>query len=59
MGASAAIMEEVTVADGRVVAGGLEAYLLCTMADAPDIETIILNRSDRKPMVCGEAPIGP
>jgi isoquinoline 1-oxidoreductase beta subunit len=59
MGASAALMEEITVADGRVVAGGLEAYLLCTMADAPDIETIILSRPDRKPMGCGEAPIGP
>jgi isoquinoline 1-oxidoreductase beta subunit len=59
MGASAALMEELTVQDGRVVARGLEEYLLFTMADAPDIETIILNRPDRQPSGCGEAPVGP
>jgi isoquinoline 1-oxidoreductase beta subunit len=59
MGASGALMEELTVKDGRVVAGNLEEYLLFTMADTPDIETIILNRPDRKPSGCGEAPIGP
>ena len=59
MGASSALMEEVTVQDGRVVAGALEEYLLFTMADTPEIETIIVNRPDRKPSGCGEAPIGP
>lgn len=59
MGASGALMEELTVKDGRVVAGNLDEYLLFTMADTPDIETIILNRPDRKPSGCGEAPIGP
>jgi CO/xanthine dehydrogenase Mo-binding subunit len=47
------------VQDGRVVAGTLEEYVLFTMADAPYIETIILDRSDLKPSGCGEAPIGP
>ena len=59
MGASGALMEELTVKDGRVAAGNLDEYLLFTMADTPDIETIILNRPDRKPSGCGEAPIGP
>ena len=59
MGASGALMEEFTVKDGRVVAGNLEEYLLFTMADTPDIETIILNRPDLKPSGCGEPPIGP
>ena len=59
MGASSALMEELTVKDGRVVAGGLEEYLLFTMADTSDIETIILNRPDLKPSGCGEPPIGP
>lgn len=59
MGASGALMEELTVKDGRVVAGNLDEYLLFTMADTPDIETIILNRPNRKPSGCGEAPIGP
>ncbi len=59
MGASSALMEELTVKDGRVVAGGLDEYLLFTMADTPAIDTIILNRPDVKPSGCGEAPIGP
>lgn len=59
MGASGALMEELTVKDGRVVAGALEEYLLFTMADTPQVETIIVNRPDRKPSGTGEAPIGP
>jgi CO/xanthine dehydrogenase Mo-binding subunit len=59
MGASGALMEELMVKDGRVVAGNLEEYLLFTMADTPDIETIIMNRPERKPSGAGEAPIGP
>jgi isoquinoline 1-oxidoreductase beta subunit len=59
MGAGGALMEEITVKDGRVAAGSFEEYLLFTMADAPDIETIILNRPDAKPLGCGEAPTGP
>jgi isoquinoline 1-oxidoreductase beta subunit len=59
MGASSALLEELTVKDGRVGAGGLDEYLLFTMADTPDIETIILDRPDRKPSGCGEAPVGP
>lgn len=59
MGASGALMEELTVKDGRVVAGALEEYLLFTMADAPHVETITVNRPDRKPSGTGEAPIGP
>jgi isoquinoline 1-oxidoreductase beta subunit len=59
MGASGALMEELTVRDGRVVAGNLEEYLLFTNADAPDIEAIILDRPDQQPSGCGEAPVGP
>lgn len=59
MGASGALMEELTVKDGRVVAGALEEYLLFTMADAPEIETIIVDEPNRKPSGTGEAPIGP
>ncbi len=59
MGANGALLEEVTVKDGRVVVGGLAEYPLFTMGDTPDIETIILNRPDLKPSGCGEPPIGP
>ncbi|MBO0792440.1 MAG: xanthine dehydrogenase family protein molybdopterin-binding subunit, partial [Ktedonobacteraceae bacterium] len=59
MGASGALLEELTVKDGRVVAGNLEEYLLFTMADTPDIETILLNPFDCKPSGAGEAAVGP
>jgi DNA-binding transcriptional LysR family regulator len=59
MGASGALMEELTVRDGRVVAGNLEEYLLFTNADTPAIEAIILDRPDQPPSGCGEAPVGP
>jgi CO/xanthine dehydrogenase Mo-binding subunit len=59
MGASGALMEELKVKDGRVLTGALEEYLLFTMADTPDIESIIVTAPNRKPSGCGEAPIGP
>ncbi len=59
MGASGALIEEVTVKDGRVVARGLADYPLFTTADMPEIETIIVHRPDLKPSGCGEPPIGP
>jgi isoquinoline 1-oxidoreductase beta subunit len=59
MGASGALMEELKVKDGRVLTGALEEYLLFTMADTPDIESIIVTTPNRKPSGCGEAPIGP
>ena len=59
MGVSGALLEELTVKDGRVVAGNLEEYLLFTMADTPDIETILLNPFDCQPSGAGEAAVGP
>ena len=59
MGASGAVREELTVKDGRIEAQNFHAYPLFTMAETPDIETIILNRPDIKPSGCGEPPIGP
>ncbi len=59
MGASAALLEEVLVEDGRVVAGNLDGYPLLRMAEAPEIETILLEAPDGKPRGMGEPPIGP
>jgi isoquinoline 1-oxidoreductase beta subunit len=59
MGASGALLEELAAKDGRVVAGNLEEYPLFTMADTPDIETILLNPFDCKPSGAGEAAVGP
>lgn len=42
-----------------MVPGSFSDYLLFTMMEAPEIETIILETPDRKPSGVGEPPIGP
>jgi isoquinoline 1-oxidoreductase beta subunit len=59
MGTSAALQEEITVKDGRVEAANFDRYPLLRMADAPDVETILLEAPDGKPRGLGEPPIGP
>jgi isoquinoline 1-oxidoreductase beta subunit len=59
MGTSAALLEETTVKDGRVQAGNFDRYPLIRMAEAPDVETILLEAPDGKPRGLGEPPIGP
>jgi len=59
MGASAALIEEITVKDGRVEAGNLDRYPLLRLRDAPDVETILLEVPDGKPGGVGEPAIGP
>jgi isoquinoline 1-oxidoreductase beta subunit len=59
MGTSAALLEEVTVKDGRVQTGNFDRYPLLRMAEAPDVETILLEAPDGKPRGLGEPPIGP
>ena len=59
MGASSALMEELTVKDGRLAVGSFANYPFFTMMDAPEIETILVETPDRKPSGVGEAPIGP
>jgi CO/xanthine dehydrogenase Mo-binding subunit len=36
-----------------------DSYPLLTMAEAPDVETILLKAPDGKPRGLGEPPIGP
>ena len=59
MGASSALMEELTVKDGRVETSGFANYPFFTMMDAPEIETVLLETPDRKPSGVGEPAIGP
>jgi isoquinoline 1-oxidoreductase beta subunit len=59
MGTSAALLEEITVTDGRVQVGNSDRYPLIRMAEAPDVETILLEAPDGKPRGLGEPPIGP
>ena len=58
MGTSAALIEEITVKDGRVEAENFDRYPLVTMKEAPDVETILL-QSDGRPRGVGEPPMGP
>jgi isoquinoline 1-oxidoreductase beta subunit len=59
MGTSAALLEEITVKDGRVEADNFHRYPLLRLRDAPDVETILLQAPDGKPRGVGEPPIGP
>ena len=59
MGASSALMEELTVKDGRVETGSFANYPFFTMMEAPEIETILLESPGREPSGVGEPPIGP
>jgi isoquinoline 1-oxidoreductase beta subunit len=59
MGASSALLEELTVKDGRVVVSGFAEYPLFTTAETPEIETVILETPEAKPSGCGEPPVGP
>jgi len=59
MGTSAALLEEIVVQDGRIEAGNFDRYPLLRMADAPGVETILLEAPDGKPRGLGEPAIGP
>ena len=59
MGTSAALLEEITVKDGRVEVNNFNRYPLLKLRDAPDVETILLQAPDGKPRGVGEPPIGP
>ena len=58
MGISSALIEQVTLKDGRVNANNFDAYPLLTMRDTPTIETVIVPSGDQ-PFGVGEPPLGP
>jgi CO/xanthine dehydrogenase Mo-binding subunit len=59
MGTSAALLEEITVKDGRIEAANFDRYLLLRMADSPEVETILLEAPDGKPRGLGEPAVAP
>jgi isoquinoline 1-oxidoreductase beta subunit len=59
MGVSAALLEEITIKDGRVEAGNFDRYPLLRHQDAPEVETILVPSPELKPSGLGEPPIGP
>ncbi len=58
-GVGSSLIEEVEIADGRIVPANFDGYPLLTMAEAPHVETILLEAGDGKPRGVGEPPIGP
>ncbi len=62
-GLGMALLEEVTVADGVNLTGGLFQYLIPTATDVPDIETVIIESGEGLGPFgargIGEPPIGP
>ncbi|HEX8434828.1 molybdopterin cofactor-binding domain-containing protein, partial [Archangium sp.] len=58
MGLSSTLSERITFKDGQVEAENFYHYPLLTMADAPDIETLLVGEGDT-PHGMGEPPLGP
>ena len=59
MGASSALMEQLTVRDGRLEAASFANYPFFTMMEAPEIKTVLLETPGCVPSGVGEPPIGP
>ena len=59
MGASGALKEELLVKDGRIEAGNFDQYPLLTLAETPEIETLLIEPADADPSGVGEPPIAP
>ena len=58
MGLSSTLVEQVYVEDGRLAADNFNRYPLLSMAQAPEIDVILLESGDQ-PFGMGEPPIGP
>lgn len=58
-GIGSALIEELTFADGQVVAANFDGYPLLRMKDAPEVDVVLLEAGDGRPRGVGEPPIGP
>lgn len=58
MGISAALYEEITIADGKIAASNYHEYPLATLNDVPEIQVVILENAP-EPFGIGEPPMGP
>ena len=59
MGTSAALLEEITIKDGRVEADNFGSYPLLRLRETPEIEVVLMQTPDERPHGVGEPPIGP
>lgn len=59
MGTSGALLEELTVKDGAITASNFDGAPILRLADAPEVETILLSPPDGVPSGVGEPPLAP
>ncbi len=58
-GLGSALLEEITVADGKVQPANFDTYPLLTMKESPQIDVVLLEAGDGVPRGVGEPAIGP
>ena len=58
-GVGSALIEELVVEDGQVVATNFDRYPLLTIQDAPEVAVVLIDSGDGKPRGVGEPPLGP
>ena len=59
MGLSSVLLEDLRVADGRVVAGNFDRYPILDISQTPAIALRLLDSPIDRPLGLGEPPIGP
>lgn len=58
-GVGSALLEDISIRDGAVVAANFDGYPLLSMREAPNVEVVLLEAGDGKPRGVGEPAIGP
>jgi isoquinoline 1-oxidoreductase beta subunit len=58
-GVGSALIEELVVEDGQIVATNFDRYPLLTIQDAPEVAVVLVDSGDGKPRGVGEPPLGP
>jgi CO/xanthine dehydrogenase Mo-binding subunit len=59
MGLSAALREEITLRDGIWSASAFDNYPIFTIADAPQVDVMVVNNRESSPGGVGEPPLAP
>jgi CO/xanthine dehydrogenase Mo-binding subunit len=57
MGLGGALTEEIKFRDGKIINASFSQYAVPRMADAPEMEIVLVNRSDLPSVGAGETPI--
>jgi CO/xanthine dehydrogenase Mo-binding subunit len=57
-GVGSALIEELVVEDGQIVATNFDRYPLLTIQDAPEVAVVLVDSGDGKPCGVGSLPWG-